>query len=64
VETLLKLLISILALWLASYLMTEGRLPIWISGQGILSIGHRQMVLQFYPYRPRRTYWRLEVSRV
>jgi hypothetical protein len=62
VETLLKLLISLGALWLATYLYTEGRLPFWMAAQGVVTVGRRRMALVCYPYRPQRTYWRLEVS--
>ena len=62
-DALLKMSVMLFALLVASYIVLEGRLPFWAAGNSVVSLGRCQLALSLYPYRSRRTYWRLEVSR-
>jgi hypothetical protein len=59
----IRLIVSLLALIMTGYLVTEGRLPFGLAGVVILGSRHREFRALAYEYRPGRTYYRLTITR-
>lgn len=57
----IKILISLIALFATTTLLTEGRLPFGVIGAGMIAIGRRELRFAMVRYRPNRTYYRLSV---
>lgn len=60
----IKVLVSLIALFTVTHLLTEGYLPFGVIGAGIIAVGHRELRYAMIRYRPNRTYYRLSVVRV
>ncbi len=60
----IKVIISLLALFTVTYLLTEGRLPFGVIGAGMIAIGRRELRFALIRYRPNRTYYRLMVVQI